>query len=29
MKVVVFNDANKNEKEIKVENFDTHDPAQT
>lgn len=29
MKVVVFNDANKNEKEIKVEQFDTHDPAQT
>ena len=29
MKVVVFNDANRNEKEIKVEQFDTHDPAQT
>lgn len=29
MKVIVFNDANKNEKEIKVEQFDTHDPAQT
>jgi len=29
MKVVVFNDPNKNEKEIKVEQFDTHDPAQT
>lgn len=29
MKVLVFNDANKNENEIKVENFDTHDTAQT
>lgn len=29
MKVLVFNDANKNEQEIKVENFDTHDTAQT
>jgi len=29
MKVIVFNDANKNEKEIKVENFDEKDPAQT
>ena len=29
MKVIVFIDANKNEKEIKVEQFDTHDPAQT
>ena len=29
MKVVVFNDDNKNEEKIKVEQFDTHDPAQT
>lgn len=30
MKVLVFNDAaNKNENDIKVENFDTHDTAQT
>jgi hypothetical protein len=29
MKVIVFNDAQKNEKEIKIEQFDTHDPAQT
>lgn len=29
MKVLVFNDANKNENEIKVEQFDTHDTAQT
>lgn len=29
MKVVVFNDDNKNEDKIKVEQFDTHDPAQT
>lgn len=29
MKVLVFNDQNKNENEIKVENFDTHDTAQT
>lgn len=29
MKVIVFNDPNKDEKEIKVEKFDTHDPAQT
>lgn len=29
MKVVVFNDPQKNEQEIKVEKFDTHDPAQT
>jgi len=27
MKVVVFNDDNKNEEKIKVEQFDTHDPA--
>lgn len=29
MKVVVFNDPKKDESEIKVEKFDTHDPAQT
>ena len=29
MKVVVFNDPQKNEQEIMVEKFDTHDPAQT
>lgn len=29
MKVIVFNDAKKDEKEIKIEQFDTHDPAQT
>ena len=29
MKVLVFNDANKNENESKVEQFATHDTAQT
>jgi hypothetical protein len=29
MKVLVFNDEKKNENAIKVENFDTHDTAQT
>lgn len=29
MKVLVFQDSNKNEDTIKVENFDTHDSAQT
>ena len=29
MKVLVFQDSNKNEDMIKVENFDTHDSAQT